>query len=115
MDKRRKNIAVVAAVLTGIIAWDLTHGASAPAEMVTVMLTMVMGVCSAAMLDAAGASSNRKTVAATAVATFLFARWMPSCRNEAVIEDILMASVVFTAVMFTIFAKRIGKNIRSAR
>jgi hypothetical protein len=82
--------------------------------MVAVMLTMVMGVCSAAMLDAAGASSNRKTVVVTAVAAFLFARWTPSRRNEAVIEDILMASVMFAAVMFTVFAKRIGKNIRSA-
>ena len=114
MDKRRKNIAVAATVLTGIIAWDLTHGASATAEMATVMLTMVMGVCSAAILDVAGASSNRKTVAATAVAAFLFARWMHSCQNEAVIEDILMASVMFTAVMFTVFAGRIEKNMRSA-
>ena len=114
MDKRRKNIAVAATVLTGIIAWDLTHGASAPAEMVAVMLTMVMGACSAAMLDAAGASFNRKTVVITAVAAFLFAWWMPSCRNEAVIEDILMASVVFAAVMFPVLAGKIGKNMRSA-
>lgn len=114
MDRRRKNIAVAATVLTGIIAWDLTHGASALAEMVAVMLTMVMGVCSAAMLDAAGASFNRKTVVAAAVATFLFAWWIPSCWNEAVIEDILMASVMFTAVMSAVFAGKLGKDTRSA-